>query len=374
MRIFYASDNSPNPDFASRLWRANLHDSLVALGHEIVEFDYDLAETFRHLDPAQPAHRDFIEKNRPRLSGELVRQIRAAHARKPVALFFSYFYDACVEPAALDEIRSLGIVTVNWFCNASYQFHLVREIAPHYDWSLVPEKFRIPDYAAIGAHPIYCQEAANPDVYKPCDVPRDLDVTFVGQCYGDRPDYVKFLLGKGIDIRVWGARWEFLRKPQPSTNPLRRFAGNIRRALSPPPRERGITLPDHVAGGVLSDAEMIALFSRSKINLGFSTCGDTHQGVERIVQIRLRDFEIPMSGGFYLVEHMDELAEFFEPDREIVCYRSREELADKIRFYLKNDGARETIRRAGYERARRDHTWRRRFEDVFAQMGLEGGA
>lgn len=371
MRIFYAVDHSPNPDFSSRLWRANLHDSLVNLGHGIVEFDYDLVETFRHLDPAQPAHREFIEKNRPQLSEELVRQVRTAHLAKPVSLFFSYFYDACVEPSALDEIWALGIVTVNWFCNASYQFHLVREISPHYDWCLVPEKFRLADYAAIGARPIYCQEAANPDVYKPRDVPRDLDVTFVGQCYGDRPDYVSHLVGDGIDIRVWGARWEFCREPQPSANPIRRAAGKIKRAVFPSPSS-GVTLPRRIVGGVLSDVEMIAVFSRSKINLGFSSCGETHRGHERIMQIRLRDFEVPMSGGFYLVEYMDELREFFEIDREIVCYRDREELADKIRFYLKNETARERIRLAGRERALRDHTWQKRFATVFAQMGLAG--
>jgi hypothetical protein len=32
MRIFYAADTTPNPEFASGVWRANLHDSLVALG------------------------------------------------------------------------------------------------------------------------------------------------------------------------------------------------------------------------------------------------------------------------------------------------------------------------------------------------------
>src|SRR5580658_5637678 len=106
MRIFYAVDNSPNPEFASLLWRANLRDSFVAMGHEVVDFDYDIAGTFRHLDFSQQQDRSFIEKNRPRLGAELVRQLRAAHAVKPVSLFFSYFYDACVEPAVIEEIKS----------------------------------------------------------------------------------------------------------------------------------------------------------------------------------------------------------------------------------------------------------------------------
>ena len=45
----------------------------------------------------------------------------------------------------------------------------------------------------MGARPLYCQEAANPDIYKPYDVPQEFDVAFVGQAYGDRPGYIRSL-------------------------------------------------------------------------------------------------------------------------------------------------------------------------------------
>jgi len=352
MRIFYAAAKSPNPHCASNLWRRNLHDSLVALGHDVVEFDCDLAETFSRLEDI-----DFIAHNRPRLTTELLRQVHAAHATAPVNLLFTYYYDACVEPEAIDEIRSLGIITVNWFCNASFQLHLVSGISPHYDWSLVPENFRLGDYQSLGAHPLYCQEAANPDVYHPHDVPAEYDVTFVGQAYGERPGLMRFLHEHGINVRVWGPQWEY-HVVYPSRNPLRRW-------FFPPPG-----LPASCHGGILSDDELIRLYSRSRINLGFAGCADTDSQGQRVVQIRLRDFEVPMSGGFYLTEHQPDLAEFFDLGREIETYRDRDELLDKIRFYLRDDDARDRVRKAGRERCLRDHTWQRRFENAFAQMGL----
>jgi spore maturation protein CgeB len=327
------------------------------MGHDVVEFDYDLDQTARHLDPSDPEQAAFIATNRPRLTAALLDQIDAARARGGVDLFFSYFYDACVEPAALQEIRAHGITTVNWYCNASFQLHLVSGIAPHYDFCLVPEKHRLADYRALGARPVYCQEAANPAVYRPHPVAQEFDVTFVGQSYGERPEIVMWLRAHGVDVRVWGPRWEYHVQPR-SRNPLRRW---VRRATG---------LPPHAVGGVLSDDELTRMYSRSKINLGFAACGDTHRGPERVVQIRLRDFEVPMSGGFYLVEHMDELEEFFDSGREIETYRSREELLDKIRFYLANDAARERIRQAGRRRCLRDHTWQGRFEAAFREMGL----
>ena len=395
MRIFYASDTTPNSSFESNLWRNNLYLPLVDLGHDVVEFQYNLKETFQNLNTEDTRQKAFIQKNRPKLTRELLRQIKAAHTEKPIDLFFSYFYDACVLPEAIDEIRSMGITTVNWYCNGSYQLHLVSEISPHYDWCLVPEKFRLKDYVAMGARPIYCQEAANHNIYKPYDLPVEFDVTFVGQAYGERPAYIKHLLDQGIDVRVWGYGWTN-HSPELTTaskpHPLRRVA-RIGMALTTPagwqaagrrlaaivsaPAERTgagcsaqVTLPASMLGGTLSDEEMIRMYSRSRINLGFSTCGNTYETDERIVQVRLRDFEVPMSGGFYMVEYMEELEEFFDIGREIVCYTDEDDMVDKIGYYLKHDDERERIRQAGYERCLRDHSWHKRFEMAFQEMGL----
>lgn len=396
MRIFYASDTTPNSEFESNIWRDNLYLSLLDLGHDVIEFNYDLQETFQNLDPADPGQKDFIRANRPKLTSELLKQLKASQASQPIDLFFSYFYDACILPEGIEKIKSMGIKTVNWYCNGSYQLKLVSEISPHYDWCLVPEKFRLKDYVEMGARPIYCQEAANPNIYKPYHMPIEFDVTFIGQAYGDRPAYIQYLLGKGIDVRVWGWGW----KPHdPSSARIKRT--NLPRRIlhfgrllmrkqgwqwmwesagriinqDRSSNSQGISsapglLPFSILGGTLSDLEMIQMYSRTKINLGFSSCGNTHESGERILQVRLRDFEVPMSGGFYMVEYMAELEEFFDIGKEIVCYKNKEDLADKIKYYLTHDDERERIRQAGYKRAQRDHTWQKRFKIAFQEMDL----
>jgi len=279
----------------------------------------------------------------------------------------------------------------------TYQLHLVSEISPHYNWCLVPEKFRIKDYEAMGARPIYCQEAANPTIYKPYDVPVEFDVTFVGQAYGDRPLYIGHLLDQGIDARVWGYGWQNYSldgRGIVDANQLKRALRIGRKLLTPAGWQAAaqrlrrssetqnaacdsssasvskVGLPAAALGGTLSDIEMVKLYSRSKINLGFSSCGDTHKTGERILQVRLRDFEVPMSGGFYMVEYMAELEEFFDIGKEVVCYEGPEDLAEKITYFLQHDNEREKIRKAGYERCLRDHTWHKRFEMVFKEIGL----
>jgi spore maturation protein CgeB len=115
---------------------------------------------------------------------------------------------------------------------------------------------------------------------------------------------------------------------------------------------------------------MIKVFSRSRINLGFNTCGDTFSDADPIRQVRLRDFEIPMSGGFYLTEAFEELADFYEPGKEVVFFSSPEECADKAEYYLKHGKEREAIRKAGYRRAQQDHTWQKRLSAAFQEMNM----
>lgn len=381
MRIFYASGRKPNgalPD--SDIWRKNLHDALVSLGHEVIEFDYDLEPLLAAADFTVPRNRQFIARERPRAEQALLEQIVAAHRRKPIDLFFSYFYSSCCTAETIRAIRGMGIKTMNWYCNASYQIHLVADLAPAYDWCLVPESYRLDDYRALGANPIYFQEAANPEVYHPYEVERDIDVSFVGACYGNRPHHIKALVDAGVDVRVFGPGWrdpaivrqvysvEDILRLAASPSSWRRLAARAYRRVVAPHRVMPV-LPREVCGPMLSDEEMVRMYSRSKISLGFATVDAVGAGAP-IKQIRLRDFEAPMSGAFYLVEHQEEIGDFFEIGVEIETFSDERELVEKCRYYLEHDEERERIREAGRRRALREHTWQKRFSDLFAQLGL----
>ena len=55
-----------------------------------------------------------------------------------------------------------------------------------------------------------------------------------------------------------------------------------------------------------------------------------------------------MSGALYLTNYSDELAEMFEPDKEVLVWRNRHELLEKARFYVEHPEAGDRFgRRAG---------------------------
>lgn len=387
MKIFFACPHSPNTTFLpeSNIWHDNLYQGLKSFGSDIVEFSYDLTATMRRKNPKRQGNIKFIKKNRVLVSKELLNQITNEHAKGKIDIFFSYFTDACITIETLHKIKEMGIITINWYCNASYQLHLVENISSHYDFCLVPERFRIEDYRRLGANPIYCQEAADPKRYSNFNIPYKYDVGFVGQGYGERPRLIKSLLDNKINVNVWGPRWELYSDIRRETQKNRKMANkvwppkkiyrkfrNIIQSKSSAGKNFGNTtvkLPQQIMGGHVSDEDMVRIFNQSKINLGFSVCA-TGKTEKRILQIRLRDFEVPMSGGFYLVEYMKELEEFFQIGSEIVCYKDVNDLVKKIKYYLKHDSERESIRIAGYKRAKEQHTWKKRFERAFREMGI----
>ena len=76
----------------------------------------------------------------------------------------------------------------------------------------------------------------------------------------------------------------------------------------------------------LDDDELVRSYGYSRVSLGFSAVGEDL--VDRVVQTRLRDFEAPMCGAFYLVEHFDDILECFEPGKEIATYVDADDLVE----------------------------------------------
>jgi spore maturation protein CgeB len=113
------------------------------------------------------------------------------------------------------------------------------------------------------------------------------------------------------------------------------------------------------------------MFSQSRLSLGFAPAGASHLAAERLTHLRLREFEAPMSGALYLTEDQPELAEYFEPGREVLTYTSPDDLLDKARFYLARQEDSERIRHNGWLRARREHTWQQRFKELFDVLGFK---
>jgi spore maturation protein CgeB len=377
LRIFQVLGGSANIILPhNRTWMRNLYEPLVELGHDVVLFPFDWRQILRRNSVCARAI----------FSQRLLETFRRESAKKPFDLFFAYLMDGMVEPDAIDEIRKSGVLTCNFSCNNAHQFHLVDELAPHFDFNLHSEREACSKFLAIGAKPLWWPLASNPKYFKPLDVPRTIAVSFVGMNYALRAKYIAHLLQHGIDVHAYGPAWRFGSRSK-WRSVVRRYllAMQALAASSPEAQARASALlAEHDFRRLLSarfpknmhdpvsDEELIALYSRSNISLGFLEVYDQHDPSRVITRhLHLREFEAPMSGALYCTGYIDELAEFFEPDKEVIIYRNEDELLEKVRFYLSHPDEAERIRVAGRSRALRDHTYQRRFQSLFQELGLE---
>jgi len=84
----------------------------------------------------------------------------------------------------------------------------------------------------------------------------------------------------------------------------------------------------------------------------------------------LRTFAICAAGAFQLVDWRPGIERYFEPDAELVCYTSPDDLREKVMRYLADEPARRRIAAAGMARARGEHTYAARLGRILRDARL----
>jgi spore maturation protein CgeB len=81
-------------------------------------------------------------------------------------------------------------------------------------------------------------------------------------------------------------------------------------------------------------------------------------------------------GAFLLHPYCTDLAKEYVEGKELVFYRDRSDLHDKVAYFLAHPEERLAIAQAGYERTLRDHTYTKRCERLIelVQAGIKAKA
>lgn len=83
----------------------------------------------------------------------------------------------------------------------------------------------------------------------------------------------------------------------------------------------------------------------------------------------MRLFEATGMGTMLITDWKVNLHKMFEPGKEVITYRTAEECAELVHYYLEHDTEREEIARAGQERTLREHTYYHRMQELDNFLG-----
>lgn len=339
----------------------NFYRSLCAMGFDVNYFDYpSMVQAFGRSE----ANRRLEEQ---------------VFGDKPELLFAVLQHDAIDKRVIRRISDESSTTTVNWFCDDHWQFESLGKIwTPCFNYVVTTSQSALAKYQACGFHNVIkSQWAANHTLYQPTNHPPNYDVTFVGQPYGMRQPAIRALERAGVKVNTWGNGWP---------------------------------------GGKVDQDEMINIFASSQINLNFADASSNgHTRLEKIAashavasmktrpvlwrawsgaqraaawskqraernhtppprQIKGRVFEVPACGGFLLTQPAENLGDYLTPGVDCATFETIDDLVDQVRYYLAHEEERLAAADSGYQRVVNEHTYAKRFEEIFKHIGLSNEA
>ncbi|MBM3256788.1 MAG: glycosyltransferase [Candidatus Liptonbacteria bacterium] len=288
---------------------------------------------------------------------------KAVQQEKP-ALVFLFMHTDELLPETLRRVRDeLHIPIVGWFADDYWRFwNYSRHYAPVLSLAVTTSLQAVGWYKSSGLENVFhSQWACNTrDFYPIENLPQDIDVSFVGQYKPPRARLFKILAEVGIEVRAFGVGWP---------------------------------------GGRVSHEELLRIFAHSKINLNIADRPAlTHPKVLarlflkkslnevvpdfhfrdnfkswmhfKIPHIHARPFELAGSRAFTLSSYVEGIEKYYEPDKEMVFFKTPPECIEKIKYFLGHSEERMRIREAGYARTLQEHTYEARFREIFKKIGL----
>lgn len=162
------------------------------------------------------------------------------------------------------------------------------------------------------------------------------NISYFGQWGPLQEHWIKPLASQGLSI--YGGDWDYVHRASPLSHCWRKGEGlgiNMARAISS---------------------------SKIVFNLVRAEAGCMHS---------MKTFEIPACGGFMLTNWTEEQALFFKDERDVVFFKSIDEMIEKVKYYSFNDAERERIRLAGMK-AVAPHTYESRVRVIleYLETGL----
>jgi len=275
------------------------------------------------------------EKQREENGRRLVDMATSIKADRGLTLVLGQMWGRTMPWKALKMIQKMGVCTANICMDDRHSFQTCAYKGDHMgalglieglDLALTTTPEACLWYAVEGCPAVFWPEASTPEIFRPMHVAKKYDVSFVGGSYGIRKKIVQAIRNRGVKVECYGSGW---------------------------PNGR---IPTEDAPG---------LFASSRIILGVGTIGHC----EDFYSLKLRDFDATLSGSMYITHDNPDLYNLYEVGKEIVTYRTPEECADRVVYYLEHPGEMKAIADGGLRRALQDHTLERRIEQLFNILG-----
>jgi spore maturation protein CgeB len=282
--------------------------------------------------------------NAPKLfpSLEIARHNQIIHAAEDFQPDLVLVTTAAFPPQLVRRLQSVSAAqVVCWYTDPTANLHRLYLLASAYDAIFTKEPALVTTLRdKLGRNAHYLPEACNPLWHKRVEITEEqrssfaCDIAGIGTLHYYRARMLEPFVG--YDLKIWGNNC-----PLWMDSPAKQAYANV-------------FLAENAKAAALRCAKIVI---------------NTINPLE-VDGVNCTLFETAGCGAFQIADWKPALPELFVPEREVVTFRTRSELKEKVDYYLRHPDEREAIAARAEERAHRDHSYEARFQTMFQILGL----
>lgn len=349
MKIIFVANqyDHGNPELGFSNEYSNYYESLVRINNkenEVILFPIDVVTKRKGIKETNKELLNLTFKKKP-------------------DIVFIFNMDSVQKEIVKKITQESGAKTFTWSLDDHWNFYRCSKYwAPLFHWIFTTDPLVIEKYKKIGfKNAVFMPQGYNHFLYKPLNLPKIYNVTFIGRPHGVRRKIIGELKRVGIDVVCFGDGW-----PNGHITNEEKI-----RIIS----QSKINLNLVESSGVLwKQLALIFVHRRLDRSIGINSPLKWYENFQTLLaqnreQIKGRIFHVLGCSGFLLTGYAEYMEKLYEPGKEVEFFYSFGEMVKKIKYYLNHDEEREKIARAGYERSIRDHTMEKRFDEIFKIIG-----
>jgi spore maturation protein CgeB len=234
----------------------------------------------------------------------------------------------------LHEVRKKGCRVVAWWGDTAANMHGKGLCHKNIDLIFIKDHYAAFKLKTLGLPAFQLYEAMNPLWHRPMIDQQNTSITIAGSFYDYRHFLTEQLLEKKVEVELYGARLPYWASEEIKKKHTGRF---------------------------------IVKEEKSKV-FGQSLAVLNSTAMSEFASVNCRAFEVAGTGALQIMEYRPSIEECFEPDKEILLYKTFDELIALIDRAKADQQRTKSIRAAAAKRALNDHTYRHRLNHILQMV------
>lgn len=309
----------------------NVSFTLRVMGHEVVTLP-------------QIAHRTFASPYR-RMINELIKKINYSEITPQEKWLIKNYklikpdvvltLTQSLSGETLSTLRKQHINTIVWWGDTAANMKGKGILDEGWDLIFIKDQYAANKLKTIGLNAFQLFEAMNPAWHKRLSEQQNNDLVIAGSFYDYRHFITKKLLADNVSLALYGGR-------------LPIWTDSKIKAIH--------------SGKFIVKEEKSRVFGAALAVLNSTSMNEFDS-------VNCRTFEVAGTGALQIMEYRSSIEYCFEPGKEILVYKTYDELLELIEKAIQYPKEMKKIREAGLKRATNDHTYQRRLAFILKKLG-----